>query len=111
MRIRMLEQFRFICRCLKIMRGGIFLRKVPLGGYVPVKSKIETAVAALVLGLPFLATTSASLAQTTPDGLMPPKTWVDKDTGHRVWRLTDERNSGGSAPPATPCCLCASSAR
>lgn len=26
---------------------------------------------------------------------MPPKTWVDKDTGHRVWRLSDERNSGG----------------
>ena len=25
----------------------------------------------------------------------PPKTWVDKDTGHRVWRLTDEPNSGG----------------
>jgi oligogalacturonide lyase len=26
---------------------------------------------------------------------MPPKTWVDKDTGHRVWRLSDEPNSGG----------------
>ena len=25
----------------------------------------------------------------------PPKTWVDKDTGHRVWRLTDEPNSDG----------------
>jgi oligogalacturonide lyase len=25
----------------------------------------------------------------------PPKTWVDKDTGHRVWRLSDEANSGG----------------
>jgi oligogalacturonide lyase len=25
----------------------------------------------------------------------PPKTWVDKDTGHRVWRLTEEPNSGG----------------
>src|ERR1700678_4311779 len=24
-----------------------------------------------------------------------PKTWVDKDTGHRVWRLSDEPNSGG----------------
>jgi oligogalacturonide lyase len=23
----------------------------------------------------------------------PPKTWVDKDTGHRVWRLTDEPGS------------------
>jgi oligogalacturonide lyase len=26
---------------------------------------------------------------------MPPKSWVDKDTGHRVWRLSDEANSGG----------------
>lgn len=26
---------------------------------------------------------------------MPPRSWVDKDTGHRVWRLSDERNSGG----------------
>jgi oligogalacturonide lyase len=24
-----------------------------------------------------------------------PKTWVDKDTGHRIWRLSDEPNSGG----------------
>jgi oligogalacturonide lyase len=36
----------------------------------------------------------------TPDdkpsesGAMPPKTWVDKDTGHRVWRVSDEPNSG-----------------
>ena len=27
-------------------------------------------------------------------GAMPPKSWVDKDTGHRVWRVTDEPNSG-----------------
>jgi hypothetical protein len=27
------------------MRGGIFLRKIPLGVYVSVKSRIETAVA------------------------------------------------------------------
>jgi oligogalacturonide lyase len=27
-------------------------------------------------------------------GAMPPKTWVDKDTGHRVIRVTDEPNSG-----------------
>jgi oligogalacturonide lyase len=25
----------------------------------------------------------------------PPKSWVDKDTGHRIWRLSDEPNSGG----------------
>jgi oligogalacturonide lyase len=30
----------------------------------------------------------------TETGAMPPKTWVDKDTGHRVWRVTDEPNSG-----------------
>jgi oligogalacturonide lyase len=26
---------------------------------------------------------------------LPPKTWVDKDTGHRIWRLSSEPNSGG----------------
>ena len=25
---------------------------------------------------------------------MPPKSWVDKDTGHRLWRVSDEPNSG-----------------
>src|ERR1035441_9964899 len=39
-----LERFRFTCCHLKIMRGGIFLRKMPLGVYVSVKSRIETAV-------------------------------------------------------------------
>src|SRR6185437_13962496 len=47
------------------------------------------AVLALVL-LPV-----ASLAQTKPGDPMPPRSWVDKDTGHRVWRLSDEANSGG----------------
>lgn len=28
-------------------------------------------------------------------GVPPPKTWVDKDTGHRLYRLTDEPNSSG----------------
>jgi oligogalacturonide lyase len=37
----------------------------------------------------------ACIAQTTPTGQMPPRSWVDKDTGHRVWRLSDEPNSGG----------------
>ena len=36
-----------------------------------------------------------SMAQSTPGGAMPPRSWVDKDTGHRVWRLSDEANSGG----------------
>jgi oligogalacturonide lyase len=37
----------------------------------------------------------ASLAQTRPSDPMPPRSWVDKDTGHRVWRLSDQPNSGG----------------
>jgi oligogalacturonide lyase len=28
-------------------------------------------------------------------GEVPPKTWVDKDTGHRIWRVTDEPYSSG----------------
>ena len=35
------------------------------------------------------------LAQTKPGDPAPPRSWVDKDTGHRVWRLSDEPNSGG----------------
>jgi oligogalacturonide lyase len=27
-------------------------------------------------------------------GAVPPKSWIDKDTGHRVWRVSDEPNSG-----------------
>ncbi len=49
------------------------------------------ALAASVL----IAFPLALVAQTTPGGSMPPKSWVDKDTGHRVWRLSDEANSGG----------------
>src|SRR5580693_9123700 len=30
----------------------------------------------------------------SPAKELPPKTWVDKDTGHRVWRISDEPNSG-----------------
>jgi oligogalacturonide lyase len=37
----------------------------------------------------------ACIAQVTAAGSLPPKSWVDKDTGHRVWRLSDEANSGG----------------
>src|SRR6202042_3061595 len=48
------------------------------------------AVAILVLAP--AATLTAQTPNTQP---APPKTWVDKDTGHRVWRLTDEPNSGG----------------
>jgi oligogalacturonide lyase len=50
-----------------------------------------TSLAALALiGLP-LAIQAQSGA---PTEQLPPKTWVDKDTGHRVWRISDEPNSG-----------------
>ena len=47
-------------------------------------------ITSLALATAFLAATPfLAHAQT------PPRTWVDKDTGHRVWRLSDEPNSGG----------------
>src|SRR5215469_5311766 len=39
-----------------------------------------------------LLATALSLSAQTPSGA-PPKTWIDKDTGHRIVRLTDEPNS------------------
>jgi hypothetical protein len=36
-----LERFRFTYRHLKIVQGGIFLRKMPLGIEVSVRSRIE----------------------------------------------------------------------
>jgi len=30
-----------------------------------------------------------------PAQQLPPTSWVDKDTGHRVWRISSEPNSGG----------------
>jgi oligogalacturonide lyase len=52
--------------------------------------------AAFTLAATFpVAMPRALVAQTSPGGPMPPKSWVDKDTGHRVWRLSDEANSGG----------------
>ncbi|MDP9037643.1 MAG: oligogalacturonate lyase family protein [Acidobacteriota bacterium] len=57
-------------------------------------------LAVVVLPLCSAATAQPRAAQGNPDGPsvtgeMPPKTWVDKDTGHRVWRVSDEPNSGG----------------
>jgi len=37
----------------------------------------------------------AGLASTLHAQQTPPRTWVDKDTGHRVFRLTDEPRSSG----------------
>ena len=50
----------------------------------------RTIAAFALIALPF-----SSIAQTAPGGPTPPRSWVDKDTGHRVWRLSDEPNSGG----------------
>jgi oligogalacturonide lyase len=48
--------------------------------------------------LAILTTIAVSLStqaqSPAPAGQLPPKTWVDKDTGHRVWRISDEPNSG-----------------
>jgi oligogalacturonide lyase len=57
-----------------------------------VRTAAITATAALI--------TFPSLAQREPlkpssTGEVPPKTWIDKDTGHRVIRLTDEPGSSG----------------
>ena len=45
---------------------------------------------ALAVALPALLQ-----AQSPNSAAIPPKTWVDQDTGHRVFRLTDEPGSSG----------------
>lgn len=39
------------------------------------------------------STGQAFNVQASPDGAPPPKEWIDKDTGHRVVRLSDEPNT------------------
>jgi len=56
--------------------------------------RIRTIAAFALLCLVF-AGAPGGVAQAAPGGPMPPRSWVDKDTGHRVWRLSDEANSGG----------------
>jgi len=41
-----------------------------------------------------LTASAQSDNQPSVSGAVPPKSWIDKDTGHRVWRVTDEPNSG-----------------
>jgi oligogalacturonide lyase len=53
------------------------------------------AVLASALAIPLVLLPLTCLAQTKPGDPTPPRSWVDKDTGHRVWRLSDEPNSGG----------------
>src|ERR1700730_8884331 len=45
--------------------------------------------------LALAASSFTTHAQAISTKELPPKTWVDKDTGHRVWRISDEPNSGG----------------
>jgi len=45
----------------------------------------------MLIACGFLLSSLISAAQVAST---PPKTWVDKDTGHRIWRLSDEPNSG-----------------
>ena len=60
-----------------------------------VHPRILVAVASIfiVAALPLVAP-AQNIVKPSTSGLVPPKTWVDKDTGHRVWRVSDEPNSG-----------------
>src|SRR5438067_2077192 len=51
-------------------------------------SRIVRSILVLALG----ALAGQALAAQSAN--QPPATWVDKDTGHRVWRLTPEPDSG-----------------
>ena len=53
------------------------------------------ATALLPLTLPRVLNAQREPIKPSTTGAVPPKTWVDKDTGHRVWRLTDEPGSSG----------------
>ncbi len=57
---------------------------------IPSIPSIPAIAALLLASLPFTLQAQPSSA----NGQTPPKTWVDKDTGHRVWRISDEPNSG-----------------
>jgi oligogalacturonide lyase len=54
-------------------------------------SVLNRCKAALATSL-LLTATAAAVAQAPAT---PPKTWVDKDTGHRIYRITDEPTSSG----------------
>ena len=56
-----------------------------------IRESLLCSITAFTLATPPLT----CIAQATSAGQVPPRSWVDKDTGHRVWRLSDEPNSGG----------------
>ena len=49
----------------------------------------------LLLPLTFSALAQREPLKPSTTGAVPPKTWVDKDTGHRIFRVTDEPGSSG----------------
>jgi oligogalacturonide lyase len=55
--------------------------------------RLTAAALAAALTLPLLAQTPDPNAPSLT-GAVPPKSWVDKDTGHRVLRVSDEPQSG-----------------
>jgi hypothetical protein len=61
--MRVLERFRLKCRHLRIVRGGVFLRKTPFGLKVSFRSRFETAVP-LTIGILVLALGGMCNAQT-----------------------------------------------
>ena len=66
--------------------------KFRLAALVPVLA--FAPFAGLVLHTPGLAAQMQRDNKPSETGAMPPKSWIDKDTGHRVWRVSDEPNSG-----------------
>jgi len=57
--------------------------------------RVSVALAAMVF-FPSMMVAQVTADPSAPSltGAVPPKTWVDKDTGHRVWRVSDEPQSG-----------------
>ncbi|HEX4310980.1 MAG TPA: oligogalacturonate lyase, partial [Acidobacteriaceae bacterium] len=60
---------------------------------IPIRRFVIAFTALFALSAGSLAQQEALKPSAT--GKVPPRTWVDKDTGHRVWRMTDEPGSSG----------------
>jgi oligogalacturonide lyase len=78
-----------------VSRPGFKLQhaaRLTLGALVPVLA--FASLAALTLHAPSLAAQMQRDNKPSETGAMPPKSWIDKDTGHRVLRVSDEPNSG-----------------
>ncbi len=60
-----------------------------------IRNNARSAALLASIALAVGAFAAGALAQTPLSGATPPRTWVDKDTGHRLIRLTDEPGSSG----------------